>query len=295
MEHTKTHVEQTAHTLDAGVETTIQRSLEFARATARDEIESIDRLHKRTLTALGIQLAAFGLLFSFVGWIGYSNLKRVAVQTATDVVKERLADELTQKNIDTAVQQALQEHATEQIADSVRAQVSAAVAQEMAKQAPQLRALTSAMTTKAVASIQPQIEAFAKAQAQGLISEIEKPRQLDASSRFALTKCAKVSGPLNFGLAVGGDPEAQNYEAQISQALRAGGWKVDETALLGSRLDLPRYGLAMVTTPKSEHSSDVGHFLSCFREAKMPVQLVVSSTPADWETDTALVVLQKTR
>jgi hypothetical protein len=274
-------------------EDTVRQLLTFARASAKDEIDSIDRLHKRTLTALTVPLTAFGLLFTLVGWIGYSNLKRVAVQTATDVVKERLEDELTKKNIDTVVQRALQEHATEQINDSARAQIKIAVADQVAKQGPELRTLTTAMTAKAVASIQPQIEEFAKQQAQALISEINKPRSLNATSVGALTAYAKKTAPLSFLIAVGGDPEAQNYEEQISQALEAGGWKAEKQALFGTRLDLPRYGLVVVTNPKQEHSPIVSNFLNCLREAKLPVQLIVSSKPAEWGDATVLLVLPK--
>jgi hypothetical protein len=274
---------------------TLRQLLDFARETAKYEIDSIDRLHKRTLMALTIPLTAFGLFFTFVGWVGYSNLKRVAVQTASNVVKQRLEDEITKKNIDAVVQRVLQEHATEQINDSVREQIKMAVADQVARKAPELRNLSAAMTAKAVTSIQPQIEEFAKQQAEALVAKINKPRLLDAASVLALTGYAKKNAPLSFTIAVGGDPEAQNYEEQIAQALEAGGWKIERQALLGTRLDLPRYGLLMVTNPKQEHSPMVLKLLNCLREAKLPVQLIVSSKPAEWGDETVLLVLPKHR
>jgi len=273
----------------------VQKALDFARNTARDEVDSIDRLHKRTLNALGIQLAAFGLLFSFLGWIGYANLKRVAVQSATDVVKERLADELTKRNIDIAVQQALREHATEQIAQAVRDQVAIAVAKQLADQAPELRSQTEAMTAKAVAGLQPQIEAFAKQQALNLILKANEPRNLETAQREALSSYARKAGSITVDVAVGGDPEAQLYEEQISQSLEAGGWKVQRDALLGSRLDFPKYGLVVATTPELEKSSTVTELMSCLRAARLHPELFVSSKPGGWGPQPALVVLPKAR
>lgn len=139
-------------------EETLRQLLTFARTSAKDEIDSIERLYNRALKAFAIPLTGFLILFSAVGWIGYTNLKQLAVQTATNVVKQRLEDELTKKNIDAVIQTALREHATEQINDSARAQIELAVADQVARQSPELRALTTAMTAKAVARIQPQIE-----------------------------------------------------------------------------------------------------------------------------------------
>src|SRR5690348_10705379 len=136
MESNKTQEESVAKKSPVSSDDLVQKALIFARDIARDEIRSIDRLHKRTLFALGIQVAAFGLLFSFLGWIGYSNLKRVAVQQTTLVVKERLADELTKKNIDDSVKDVLREHATDQITHAINDHVASAIAEQLANQAP---------------------------------------------------------------------------------------------------------------------------------------------------------------
>jgi hypothetical protein len=295
MDNEKTDLEKAAQSPVTSAGDLVQQALAFARDTARDEINSIDRLHKRTLTTLSIQLAVFGLLLSFLGWIGYSNLKRIVVQTTTDVVKERLADELTKKNIDIAVQQALLEHATDQIAQAVRDQVSIAVTKKVAEQAPELRALTEAITTKTVAGLHPQIEAYAKQQALNLILKANEPRRLAPAQAAALSDCTQKTTSLSVNIAVGGDPEAQHYEEQISQSLEAGGWKVEKQALFSVRLDFPSYGLVVATTPELEQSSTVKKLMNCLQAAKLEPQLKVSSKPAEWGTQTTLVVLPKDR
>lgn len=295
MKNENTEKSETTQSSAAGVDDLVGKALTFARNTAREEIDSIDRLHKRTLAALGIQLAAFGLLFSFLGWIGYSNLKRVAVQTTTDVVKERLADELTKKNIDLAVQQALDEHASDQIKRAVHDQVVVAVTRQLADQAPELRARTEAMTAIAVASLQPRIEAFARQQAMALILKANEPRHLGPVQRAALSSYAQKVGHFTVTVAFGGDPEAQTYAEQISQSLEDGGWKVERQTLLTSRLDFPSYGLVVATTPELEDSFTVTELMNCLKTAKLQPQLVVSPKPAEWGQKTALLVLPKVR
>jgi hypothetical protein len=295
MKDEKTEQRGTTQSSAASAEDPVEKALAFARDTARDEIASIDRLHKRTLTALGVQVAAFGLLFSVLGWVGYSNLKRVAVQTATDEVKERLADELTKKNIDIAVQQALREHATDQITQAIQDQVAIAITKRLADEAPELRAQTQSMTAKAVASLQPQIEAFARQQAMDLIVKTYEPRRLDPAQRAALSAYAQKVAPFTVNVAVGGDPEAQHYEEQISQSLEAGGWRVMRQALLGSRLDFPSYGLVVATTPELQGSSTVRELMNCLQAAKLRPQLIVSSEPAEWGPQTTLIVLPKAK
>ncbi|WP_446744327.1 hypothetical protein [Silvibacterium acidisoli] len=273
----------------------LQKSLEFARRVAKDEIDSIERLHNRALKALSIPLAGFVLLFSCVGWIGYLNLKHVAVQTATDVVKERLADELTQKNIDTAVQYAVREHAADQIANAVNKQVASAITKHLTEQAPELRDETSAMTAKAISNLQPQIEAFAKQQALRLISEANEPRQLSLAQRQALIDYAKRTPHLSVNVAVGGDSEAQHYAALISQSLEAGGWKVERQALLSSYLDLPSYGLVLAVVPALQGSSTVTELVNCLTAANLKPQLRASPKSAEWGEETTLIVMPKAR
>ncbi len=66
MKSEKTEQRETTQGSAASAEDLVEKALAFARDTARGEIDSIDRLHKRALTVLGIQVAAFGLLFSFL-------------------------------------------------------------------------------------------------------------------------------------------------------------------------------------------------------------------------------------
>lgn len=295
MESNKTQEESVAKKSPVSSDDLVQKALIFARDIARDEIRSIDRLHKRTLFALGIQVAAFGLLFSFLGWIGYSNLKRVAVQQTTLVVKERLADELTKKNIDDSVKDVLREHATDQITHAINDHVASAIAEQLANQAPGLRARTEAMTARAIANLQPQIEAFAKQQALELIHKANEPRHLVSEQRAILTGCLSKTSHSALTVAVGGDPEAQHFEEEISTTLEAGGWKVERLALLGTHLDFPSYGLVIATAPELKQSPAVRDLTNCLQAARLHAQMQTNPKSAEWGNQIVLIVLPKAR
>jgi hypothetical protein len=267
---------------------TLLAALKYARETARDEIESVERLHKRTLLALTVPLSAFGILFSIVGWIGYTNLKRVAVSTSTEIVKQRLDDQLTRLNIDDSVQGVLRDHAGSQIKDAVADQIS--------KQTPQLQSVMKEMTAKAVNELRPQIEISAKTQAQEYIRETFKPRTIDGPSAASLISCLKVSSKIRLNIAVGGDPEAQSYERELADALQQGGWQTSEQALLGFHANLPRYGLALVTSQELGTRAGVKNLQKCFRQAGVMAPLFVEANKdSELSGLTSLVVLPKPR
>ena len=83
-------------------------TLNFARQLAKEEIDSIERIHKRTLQSfayIGVFVAAAAALF---GYIGYVNLKTAAISTAENQmrteVKKQVQAKLTKENIDDIVQ-----------------------------------------------------------------------------------------------------------------------------------------------------------------------------------------------
>ena len=270
----------------ASCDEALLKALTFARETATAEIDSIDRLHKRTLLALTIPLGAFGLLFTVVGWMGYSNLRRVAVNTSTEIVKQRLDDQLTRKNIDASVSSALREHAATQIKEAVADQVS--------KQTPQLQILMREMTSKAINEMRPQIVASARTEAQELLKETFTPRTLDDARANALTNCVRRVANMPITVSVGGDPEAQGYERQIADALIKGGWRGDEGVLLGAHRSLPRYGLAVVTSPELKDGDGARRIQQCLREARLNAPLVLeTSQNSELSHQTTLAVLPK--
>lgn len=268
--------------------TALMEALKFARETAKDEIESIDRLHKRTLLALTIPLSIFGLLFSVAGWIGYSNLKRVAVSTTTGIVKQQLSDQLTLRNIDASVQGALQDHALPQIEKAISVQIS--------KQAPDLKLMMKTMAAQSIKDYRPELEKSARAQAQDYVKEIYEPRKIDSAHSSSLIACLKNTSKLPVNVAVGGDPEAQIYERQLAGALQNGGWPRSEQAMLGYHPELPRYGIAIVADAKLRDSDAVIGLQRCLGEANVSAKIYVPFNEGnEFSGQLNLVVLPKPR
>ncbi len=98
-------------------------ALTFARKIAKQEIDSIERIHKRTLQSfayIGIAVAATAGIF---GYIGYSNLRDAAIATAenqvrTEVTRE-VREKLTQENIESIVQDQVRNYSETKLQDAV--------------------------------------------------------------------------------------------------------------------------------------------------------------------------------
>jgi hypothetical protein len=272
----------------------IREALAFARQTAKDEIEAIDRLHKRTLISLGIIAGALSLILSLIGWVGYTNLKRIAVQTATDVVQKRLEDELTQKNIDKAVQTALKEHANAQIDAEVRNQVQFHISQQLAELAPQIKQQTAKFTSDAVAKLHPQIEATAKQEAQTLLHTLYAPRSLTQQQVEALVKTARRLGaPARLiSVGVGTEPESRQFASQIAMALNSAGWIADARAIVTvSGLDSP-YGIYILTRDPDHPEENALKLEQCLRAAGQTVKFGKSPGPIPPLVDTSSLLIQ---
>jgi hypothetical protein len=78
----------------------VREALSYARQTATDELDRIDRLHKRTLQALGGIATAVVLLGSLAGYIGYRNIRDAVAAQVQDRVKSQIEEQLKQANVD---------------------------------------------------------------------------------------------------------------------------------------------------------------------------------------------------
>jgi hypothetical protein len=103
----------------------LQAALEFARATAKDEIESIKRLHDRTLLSLTILFVFLGAVGGVVGWVGYKNLRDTAVQLAQKTVKDEIEKQMTSMNVDQIIENRLNEKTGAALTFTIRDAVAA--------------------------------------------------------------------------------------------------------------------------------------------------------------------------
>lgn len=99
-------------------------ALEYAERIAKHEIESIDRLHKRTLKSLSILVTLFSLFLTVLGWIGYDNLKAFATNVArremeTEVTRQVQA-KLTKEHVDEIVSMQLRSHTNEEFDNAIQ-------------------------------------------------------------------------------------------------------------------------------------------------------------------------------
>jgi hypothetical protein len=191
----------------------IKEALLFARQLADHEIESIDKLHERTLKALGYVGAGVLLVSGFLGFIGYVNLKNAAISAAqaqmqTEVAKQ-VHEKLTQENVNQIVR--------EQIKNYSESALSAEIHKELT---------TPPLSTS--------IREAADSEAQQLINRQQAPRRFTSPQSKAFVDALSAQSEL-FGYPVAvtsayqiGEPA--NYASEIRQSLMRSKVKVIESA-----------------------------------------------------------------
>lgn len=180
----------------------VKEALDFAQRMAKQEIDSIERLHARTLKALSFIVTGFVLCLGFFGWIGYTNLRDVAVRTA-------------QKRVETEVTRQVQEKLTkEHIDEIVKEQVSTYAKSEM--EAAIKRNLQSE-------PLRSEIRNAAVSAAAAMVKSKFADRHLTDAKCEAFKKTVASYDDLNdYQVNVlhnALDPEAQNLEADILRCI----------------------------------------------------------------------------
>jgi len=107
----------------------VKDALTFARQIAKEEIDSIERIHKRTLQSfayIGIAMAAAAGIF---GYLGYSNLRDTAIATAenqmrTEVTKQ-IQDKLTKEDVEGIVQDQVRIYSATKMSEAVHKELIA--------------------------------------------------------------------------------------------------------------------------------------------------------------------------
>lgn len=106
----------------------VQDALTFAQSIAREEIAIIERLHYRTLKYIawigGVVLAIGGILT----FIGYANLKSLAVATAKAQMRQEVTDQVREKlkkeDIEKIVREQVQDYSTSGVKNTIHKELS---------------------------------------------------------------------------------------------------------------------------------------------------------------------------
>jgi hypothetical protein len=180
----------------------IKNALIFARATADAEVESIERIHNRTLKSFGYIGGAVLALGAILGYIGYSNLKVAAIRTAKTQMQQEVVEQVREKLT------------TEKINDIVRDQVRELSASSLHEQIHK-----ELVSDPLASSIRQAAEAEAKAQ----VAKQFAPRHLSSKEKSLLIGTLASSSALKdypvAGAGVPGDFEAATYAAELLECL----------------------------------------------------------------------------
>jgi hypothetical protein len=107
----------------SGAEDGVKDALEFARQLAREEIESIERIHGRTLKSfayIGVAVATAAAIF---GYFGYANLRNTAITTAENQMRaevtKQVREKLTQENVESIVQEQVRNYSATEMSEAI--------------------------------------------------------------------------------------------------------------------------------------------------------------------------------
>lgn len=200
-------------TSSSGDQDQLNKALLFAQQIADHEIESIERIHKRTLQSFGFIGAFAGALFAVIGFIGYSNLKNASIATARAQMQREVSDQVRQKLTTDNINQIVK--------DQLRDLSNASLKEEIHKE------LTSP-------PLYDSIRQAAHAEAQRQISSQFSPRHLtSAQSRLFVEQLTESKELLDYPVAVApwaANVEATGCAAEIKESLTHGKLKIIETA-----------------------------------------------------------------
>jgi hypothetical protein len=192
----------------------IKEALLFAQQLADHEIESIKRLHDRTLKALGYLGAGVLVVGGFIGFIGYVNLKDAAIaatqaQMQKEVTKQ-VQEKLTQENVNQVVRDQLKSYSESALSAEIHRELT-----------------TPPLSTS--------IREAADSEAQQLINRQQAPRRFTSAQSKAFVDALSAQPELfEYPVAVTsafqiGEPA--DYASGIRQSLMRSKVKVIESAM----------------------------------------------------------------
>jgi hypothetical protein len=166
----------TEYSLIEGGDNGVKDALTFARQIAREEIDSIERIHKRTLQSfayIGIAVVAVAGVF---GYIGYANLRDAAIVTAenqmrTEVTKE-VQEKLTQENVEGIVADQVRNYSATKMSEAIHKELMMPAQSEMIRSA-------AADEARNQINVQFAPRHFSEAQSKAFIQAVNSQPDLD--------------------------------------------------------------------------------------------------------------------
>ncbi|HSY34533.1 MAG TPA: hypothetical protein VK814_02170 [Acidobacteriaceae bacterium] len=191
----------------------IKNALLFARATADDEIKSIERIHKRTLLSFGYIGVFVAAAVAIFGYIGYSNLRDASIATAKAQMQKEVEEQVREKLTTEKINQIVQD----QLRDLSAASLHAEIHKEL-------------LSDPFASSIRQAADEEAKAQ----ITKQFSPRHLSPAQASLLLQKLTDSKELNgYPIAVTSwtfNVEATNYAGELRKCLSHSPMKLLEMA-----------------------------------------------------------------
>jgi hypothetical protein len=180
----------------------VKEAIDFAERMAKQEIDSIERLHQRTLVSLSIVVGTAVLLVGVLGWIGFDHLRDAAITSAQNAMEKEVTrqvqEKLTKEHIDQIV--------NEQVSSYSKASLESAIQRELQTEplSSEIRNAATAAAGKIVATKFAHRH-FSQTQCDALIASVAR---YDDLSGYPV---AIVHNAL--------DAEAQDYAAEIGKCL----------------------------------------------------------------------------
>lgn len=180
----------------------VKDALLLARQIASDEIESIDRLHKRTLASLAVIAGIVTAFWAIVAFIGFDNLKGAAIAVAEsqmrDEVTRQVQEKLTKENINQIVREQIQSYTSQNLTNQIH---------KVLTEPPVSLSIKEAADREAQEMIHKQFSPrrFTSEQSRLLIEQVNGTKALDGLPIAVNSLTVNV--------------EANNYAAQIKESL----------------------------------------------------------------------------
>lgn len=186
--------------------TELKEALKFAQEMADGELKRIERMHKMSIAFLSVLAGGFGVLLAVFSWIGFANLKRVAVSTARaqmqEEVTQQVRSKLTSENINGIVRTETHDFAESELRSQIGNEINHG-------------------------PLHAQIVATAAGQSRELIKRAFAPRRLTEGQSKAIANAIKDAAELQkLPVSESALPlslEAEHFSKDIYDALLAGG------------------------------------------------------------------------
>jgi hypothetical protein len=253
----------------------LRSALEFARATAKDEIESIKRLHDRTLLSLSILFLFLGAVGGIVGWIGYKNLRDSAVRVAQQAVKDEIETQMKSMNVDQIIQGRL----NEKTGAALTATIRDAVATEVKRQG--MSSQINQAVTAEVEELRKQLSKTLRVTAQRTFTPEQAALLKEASQPYRASRFKVLIRPFSST-----DLEELAYAQQLIKAFGIAGWTA---AIDTSRppQDLPlQAGLFLMVNSSKFPPPGATELQQALKHAKINAPFVDTNVPGRWEDAT---------